>query len=332
MTRFHLRSGSTQRFTARSGSAPHVLTTLGVILKPWFEIVHCLSLEPIYRLLLDKSNKFTSFYQVPDPVALFPLNSAYGTKEINNRVAAGVKGSGVTFGAGPDGVAEGSYEFFGNANSYIEFPNSAGGPLDVRYSMTMLCWVYHNGKDGPLFNYRTSGHWGVHLWVVAGQLFVRFTRRNYGFTTALLHTALAGGWKFVGASYDRGTGDAKLWVNGAVVQTLNIGDGLDLATQDSIRMGVKIGDVRYFKGRIAQMQVYDKALSQEQIFAIQEVSRRVVGEYVTNWKKRSTEVFCDLGNLKNFPKFDKTTLLRNTKFEVKCYNKKFGGRSRSSVW
>ena len=231
--------------------------------------MHCLSLEPNYRLLLDESNEFTSFYQVPDPVALFPLNSAYGTKEINNRVAAGVKSSGVTFGAGPDGVAEGSYEFFGNANSYIEFPNSAGGPLDVRYSMTMLCWVYHNGKDGPLFNYRTSGHWGVHLWVVAGQLFVRFTRRNYGFTTALLHTALAGGWKFVGASYDRGTGDAKLWVNGAVVQTLNIGKGLDLATQDSIRMGVKIGDGRYFKGRIAQMQVYNEALTQEQIQEIQ---------------------------------------------------------------
>lgn len=219
------------------------------------------------------------FYQVPDPVALFSLNSAFGTKEINNRVAAGVKSSGVTFGAGPDGVAEGSYEFAGNANSYIEFPNSAGGPLDVRHSMTMLCWVYHNGQDGPLFNYRTSGPWGVHLWVVAGKLFVRFTRRNYSFTNYLLHTPLAGEWKFVGASYDRGTGNAKLWVDGAVVQTLNIGAGLDLATQDSIRMGVKIGDGRYFKGRIAQMQIYKEALTQEQIQAIQQRTQ-VVGEYV----------------------------------------------------
>ena len=220
------------------------------------------------------------FYQVPDPVALFPLNSASGTKEINNRVAAGVASSGVTFGAGPDGVAEGSYEFAGNANSYIKFPNSAGGPLDVRYSMTMLCWVYHNGQDGPLFNYRTGGPWGVHLWVVTGQLFVRFTIRDYSFTTALIHTALAGGWKFVGASYERATGHAKLWVNGAVVQTLNIGIGLDLATQDSIRMGAKIGDGRHFKGRIAQMQVYDKALNQEQIQAIQKKTH-VVGEYLT---------------------------------------------------
>ena len=210
--------------------------------------------------------------------------------------------SGVNLAPGPNGEKDGSYEFSGTSYSYIEIPNSAEGPLDVLHSMTLLCWVYHNGQDGPLFNYKTGGPWGVHLWVVAGKLFVRFTRRHYSFTTALHHTALAGGWKFVGASYERATGNAKLWVNGAVVQTLNIGAGLNLATQNSIRMGAKIGDGRYFKGRIAQMQVYDKALNQEEMFAIQEFSRRVVGEYATNWKKRSTEVFCDLGNLQNLIK------------------------------
>ena len=138
----------------------------------------------------------------------------------------------------------------------------------MRYSMTMLCWLYYNGQDGPLFNYEKSATWGVHMWVVNGQLFVRFTKRDYTSTTNLLHTPLAGGWKFVGASYDGGSGDAKLWVNGAVVQKLNIGAGLDLATQDNIRMGVKTGDRRYFKGRIAQMQVYKNVLSQEQIEAI----------------------------------------------------------------
>ena len=225
------------------------------------------------------------FYQAPNPVALFPLNSTFGTKEIKNRVAQGVP-TGVTLAPGPNGEADGSYKFSGTSNSYIEFPNSAGGPLDVRYSsMTMLCWVYHNGQDGPLFNYKTSGRWAVHLWVLAGQLYVHFTLRDYSFTISLQHTALAGGWKFVGASYDRGTGNAKLWVNGAVVQTLNIGIGLDLATQDSIRMGAKIGDERHFKGRIAQMQVYNEALTQEQIQAIQKKTR-VVGEYLTVKKKK----------------------------------------------
>ena len=74
----------------------------------------------------------------------------------------------------------------------------------------------------------------------------------------------------MGASYDQASGDAKLWVDGVVVQTLNIGANLQLATQDSVRMGVKIGDGRYFKGRIAQMQVYSDVLTQEQIQAIKD--------------------------------------------------------------
>ena len=142
----------------------------------------------------------------------------------------------------------------------------------MRYSMTMLCWVYYDGKDGPLFNYENGSTWGVHLWVAQrGKLFVRFCKRDYSFTERLEHTNLAGGWTFVGASYNRSSGEAKLWVNGAVVQPLNIGVGLELATQDNITMGVKTGDDRYFKGRIAQMRIYNRALTQEQIQAIQKL-------------------------------------------------------------
>ena len=142
--------------------------------------------------------------------------------------------------------------------------------------MTMLCWLYPGGQDGPLFNYGESGSWGVHLWVESGQLFVRFIRRDYSFTNALRNTHLKpeDGWKFVGASYDQANGDAKLWVDGLVVQTLNIGDNLQLATQGRVRMGVMTGDAlnRYFKAKIAQMQVYNIALSQEQIKLIKDRS------------------------------------------------------------
>ena len=200
---------------------------------------------------------------------MYPLDGLSGTKEINNRVGEGVP-SGVYLAPGPDGKSDGSHEFSGTANSYIEFPNDGG--LDVMNSITMLCWLYPGGQNGPIFNYRNSGSWGVHLWVGAGQLFVRFTKRDYSFTDGLLHTPLKpeDGWKFVGASYDQASGDQKLWVDGKMVQTSNIGANLQLATQDSVRMGVKIGDWRYFKGRIAQMQVYNVALTQEQIQTIQD--------------------------------------------------------------
>ena len=208
-------------------------------------------------------------FQIPESVAFFPLNVTYGTKEISNRVSQGIPAL-VNLAPGPCGKMDGSYEFLGTSESYIEFPNTAGGPLDVRESITMLCWLYHGGQDGPIFHYGTIRSWGVHLWVVQGKLFLRFTHtRYYTSTTALHHTPVAGGWKFVGASYDHDSGEAKLWIDGVVVQTINIGAGLELATQDSIRMGVKSGDVRYFKGRIAQIQVYNEALTQQQIKTIQ---------------------------------------------------------------
>ena len=197
---------------------------------------------------------------------------------------------GVTLAPGPDGRPNCSYKFSGSSNSYIEFPNRIGGPLDVRYSMTMLCWVSYDGKDGPLFNYEHSSAFGVHLWVTKDwKLYVHFVKRDYSSPgNMLLNGSLVDEWNFVGASYDRSSGEAKLWVNGAVVQTLNIGAGLELATQDSIRMGVKTGDGRYFKGRIAQMRIYNRALSQEQIQAIQKLV--VAG----NEKKIKSKIKCSL--------------------------------------
>ena len=233
----------------------------------------------------------TFFYQVPDPVAFFPLNAAYGTKEIDNRTEKGIP-RGVILAPGPSGRPNYSYNFSGSSNSYINFPNSIGGPLDVRYSMTMLCWVYCDGKGGQLFSYWKSSTWGVQFKVLNdGKLFIQFKKRDYSETKRLKHTSLAGGWKFVGASYDRSSGEAKLWVNGAVVQTLNIGAGLELATQGNIRMGVRAG--RYFKARIAQMRIYNRALTQEQIQAIQKL---VVAGNEKKVKKVKLNVLCNVIN------------------------------------
>ena len=161
----------------------------------------------------------------------------------------------------------------------------------MRHSITVLCWLYHIGQDGPIFNYRTSGKkWGVHLWINKGKFFVRYTTRDYSeITNGLSHTTeRAGGWKFVGASYDHASGEAKLWEDGSVVQSRKIGAGHELATQDSIRMGVKGGEGRHFKGRITQMQVYSVALTQVQIQTIQKRTQRTgnTASYILIQSKR----------------------------------------------
>ncbi|KAK2548233.1 hypothetical protein P5673_031636 [Acropora cervicornis] len=183
---------------------------------------------------------------VPQPVILFPFNAEYQTRDIKNRTTPGIP-SGVSLAPGPYGEEDGSYEFFGNASSFIEFPNSPGGALDVRYSMTILCWVYYdeNGKpDGPIFNYNTGGRYGVHFWVLNRLFYARFNDRAFTYLPYLHHTSLAGGWKFVGASYDNETGEIKLWADGALKQTRKTNAGMELATQGSVRMGFRNNDDR----------------------------------------------------------------------------------------
>ena len=205
------------------------------------------------------------------------MNGSYGTREIYNRVSEGIA-NGVYLAPGPKGHHNGSYKFSGTSNSYIEFPNSAGGVLDVRYSLTLLCWVYYDGQDGPLINYNTgvSGRWGVYMWAFLGQLHAQFIRRDYGFYFQYMYSGvyLAGGWKFVGVSYNNVSGEEKLWLDGVVVDTYNIGAGRELATQDSIRTGSRVNDGRDFRGRITQMRFYNVALTQEQIQEIQGRNKR----------------------------------------------------------
>ena len=81
-------------------------------------------------------------------MAVYPLNSKYLSREIKDQLSPGIL-SDVPLAPGLDGKEGGSYRFAGNIGSYIEFPNN--GRLDVKHSITILCWVYPQTTDGPLF-------------------------------------------------------------------------------------------------------------------------------------------------------------------------------------
>ena len=57
---------------------------------------------------------------------------------------------------------------------------------------------------------------------------------------------------------------ATLWVNNRPVVRTNIGR-IRLATNRPVRMGAKIGDRRYFRGRVSCVQVFSVALNRKQI-------------------------------------------------------------------
>ena len=215
---------------------------------------------------------FIAAISVPDPIALYPLNSKYETREINNRQTEGTP-VGVSLAAGPDGHPGGSYQFSGQANSHIEFPNIEG--IDAQHSITMLCWVYLETLDvsGPFFNYNNpSAFGGVQLWISSEKLVARFKVDNELTTT---QPPAAKQWHYVGSSYDNNTGNASLWLNGTKVAYENIGAGITLDTGLEVRMGATANtdELGYFKGRITALQIYDVALTADQINKVKDAGR-----------------------------------------------------------
>ncbi|XP_057314445.1 uncharacterized protein LOC130655679 isoform X2 [Hydractinia symbiolongicarpus] len=199
----------------------------------------------------------------PKPVGLFALNDA-SVKDIllpgENKLTLG----DVDLTTGPGGVKDDAFLFKGNQSSYIEIPNT--GKLDTKKSITLLANIFPTGENGPIINYKKDG-WGVHLWQFSKtQLFARFVTRDGEMSTQPLgtHVLELNKWNQVGASYDVNSGVAQLWHDGKMVKSRNIGQ-IELLTNAPIRLGAREGDDRYFKGKISCVQIYDKALKEEQI-------------------------------------------------------------------
>ena len=205
------------------------------------------------------------FLAVPEPVAFFPLNARYKATEKENRQLSGILGD-VAITSGPYNEPGGAYMFYGTSSSYIQFPNKGG--LDTQFSITLMSWVETRGQTGPIFNYGFS-RWGVHMWTKGGKLFIRIVERSSFKQLSSIRTGEVlpvGKWVHVAASYDRGSGKNSLYINGHLRASRNIGRGYKIATNTKkVRMGSTTGIYGNFKGKIAEMKVYDVALNEEQI-------------------------------------------------------------------
>ena len=156
--------------------------------------------------------------------------------------------------------------FYGTVSSYIEFLNKEG--LDTRFSISLMCWVEPGGQVGPLFSYGGS-NWGVRMGIEEGKLFIRIVERSsFKQLTSIKSSEVlpVGEWVHVAASYDHGSGSTSLYINGHLRASQNIGRGYQIATNtQKVRMGSKSCRDANFKGKIAEMKVYDVALNETQI-------------------------------------------------------------------
>jgi len=205
---------------------------------------------------------------VPEPVVFYPLNARYKAAEKENRQPKGILRN-VEITNGPYNEPGGAYVFYGTASSYIEFPNN--GSLDIRFSITLMCWVKPGGQDGLLFNYFSNSHPSFSIEIDRGFFLYRMTIQEspHSWAVSAIRTTEvlpAGKWVHVAANYDYSSGNNSLYINGHLRASTNIDTLYMIATTSQrVRMGALNQFSGYFKGKIAEMKIYDVALNEEQI-------------------------------------------------------------------
>ena len=197
---------------------------------------------------------------LPEPVAFYPLNVRYKAAEKEDRRPKGILRD-VAITNGPYNKPGGAYMFHGTDNSYIEFPH-IGVNLGIQSSITLMCWVQRESQHGPLLGkdhlYRRVG-----MWIEYGKFFVQLTDTYSQQLTA--ENFPTGKWAHFAASYDHNTGNNSLYVNGHLRASQNIGSAKTTLSLRGYRMGSTDSRSDYFKGKIAEMKVYDAALNEAQI-------------------------------------------------------------------
>ena len=177
---------------------------------------------------------------------------------------------GTVFSPGIHGEPNGSIEVQGRSDSYIELKKDAGN-LNIKYSISILLYVYPMGSPGPIVNYKKDGH-GVQIYESkyprdSQTLAARVNERSkLGRTKVVQKIGILtrNQWHFIGMTYNYSSGLVKLWHNGHQVAFQNIGT-IQIATQFDVRIGARQITNQFFRGRVACLQFYNTALTQRQI-------------------------------------------------------------------
>lgn len=74
-------------------------------------------------------------------------------------------------------------------------------------------------------------------------------------------------WQYIGVSFSYNTGMATLWIDGKDVQIKYLGK-FELSTDHDIRIGGGQGKGDSFQGRISCLQIYNRALTKNEVAAV----------------------------------------------------------------
>jgi len=169
---------------------------------------------------------------------------------------------GILAGAGK--FATGSYLDLDGINFPLEdIPTSA---------MTLAAWINceNTGGDHEIFSARASDStWLIHPEPKSSGD-IRWLLRAYGGTTIFqirAGTMTWGEWLHFAGTYDKDAAKAALYVNGELIQEMDVENPADIAGDWGMgaRVGLTIDDARPFTGLMDEFRMYTRALSPEEI-------------------------------------------------------------------
>lgn len=166
--------------------------------------------------------------------------------------------------AGAAKFATGSYLDLDGINFPLEdIPTSA---------MTLAAWINceNTGGDHEIFSARASDStWLIHP-EPKGSGDIRWLLRSYGGTTIFqirAGTMTWGEWLHFAGTYDKASAKAALYVNGELIQEMDVANPADIAGDWGMgaRVGLTIDNARPFTGLMDEFRMYTRALSPEEI-------------------------------------------------------------------
>jgi len=143
---------------------------------------------------------------------------------------------------------------------------------DIRDELTVSCWAYQveNGSnDNPLITFSNSTGFttGWALWNGYGTDFRWYVN---GSAIVVSLSGMYNSWNHYAGTYSAKTGNFKLYYNGDLVQTLNIGVGTQItAANRELSIGEQLRNANQsFSGKMDDIRIYASELSDADIMAL----------------------------------------------------------------
>jgi len=272
---FYLNGVETERMTSsaiNTGSGPFRIGN-----NQWSELLTGLIDEVVIygRILSAGEIRYLAGDRVVDP----SLVIYYDFDEVGNIVAdqSGKGHDGVVMGAvtaEADGKIGGAANFANGGFLDLDGPSIPAEDIPTS-AMTLAVWIKiaNTGGDHEIFSARASDEsWLIHPEPKSSGD-IRWLLRSYGGTTIFqirAGTVTWDQWLHFAGTYDKDSGKAALYINGELIEEMDVADPADIAGDWDLgaRVGLTIDDGRPFTGLMDEFRMYKRALSQDEILEI----------------------------------------------------------------